>query len=112
MSSTRTARRIGSRCRASSGWKTTQRTRGEKFPPATPKTSTPPARITTTQSSTKPGRHRAGFGLTWTRTDVSDAPQNPRIPEEILSFYDSGDEAGRLGRGIGPLEFARVRELI
>ena len=34
------------------------------------------------------------------------------IPEEILEYYSSGREAGRLGKGIGPLEQARTRELI
>ncbi|MCY3896213.1 MAG: methyltransferase domain-containing protein [Chloroflexi bacterium] len=31
---------------------------------------------------------------------------------EILSYYEETDEAGRLVRGAGPLEFARMRELI
>ncbi len=31
---------------------------------------------------------------------------------EILSYYEGIDEAGRLVRGAGPLEFARMRELI
>ena len=31
---------------------------------------------------------------------------------EILSYYEGIDEAGRLGRGTGPLEFARMQELI
>jgi len=35
-----------------------------------------------------------------------------RIPEEIEAFYNSGDEAGRLSRGIAPLEEARTRELM
>jgi ubiquinone/menaquinone biosynthesis C-methylase UbiE len=34
------------------------------------------------------------------------------IREEVLAFYTNGDEAGRLERGIGPLESARSRELI
>lgn len=34
------------------------------------------------------------------------------IPEEIINFYSQGKEAGRLGRGIGPLEFTRTKELI
>jgi ubiquinone/menaquinone biosynthesis C-methylase UbiE len=34
------------------------------------------------------------------------------IPAEILAHYGQGTEAGRLSRGIGPLEEARSRELI
>ena len=36
----------------------------------------------------------------------------PRSGREILSYYEGIDEAGRLGRGAGLLEFARMRELI
>jgi len=34
------------------------------------------------------------------------------LPEEILDFYRSGREAGRLSSGIGPLELVRTQELI
>ena len=35
-----------------------------------------------------------------------------RIDDEILSFYDGFDEEGRLTRGQGTLEFARMQELL
>ena len=31
---------------------------------------------------------------------------------DILSYYESYDEQGRLGRGVGALEFARMQDLI
>ena len=34
------------------------------------------------------------------------------LPEEILDYYRSGREAGRLSNGIGPLELVRTQELI
>jgi len=34
------------------------------------------------------------------------------LADEILAFYNETDEAGRLVRGFGPLEFARSQELI
>ena len=38
--------------------------------------------------------------------------QVPRSGQQILSYYEGIDEAGRLGRGGGLLEFARMQELI
>ena len=38
--------------------------------------------------------------------------QVPETGSEMLSYYEGIDEAGRLVRGAGPLEFARMRELI
>lgn len=38
--------------------------------------------------------------------------QLPETGLEVLSYYEGIDEAGRLVRGAGPLEFARMRELI
>lgn len=38
--------------------------------------------------------------------------QVPGAGREILSYYEGIDEAGRLGRGAGLLEFARMQELI
>ena len=35
-----------------------------------------------------------------------------RLPPEIIDYYASGRELDRLTRGIGPLEFARTKELI
>lgn len=34
------------------------------------------------------------------------------LPEEAIHYYDEGREAGRLFKGIGPLELARTQELI
>jgi len=34
------------------------------------------------------------------------------FPPEILEFYDHGQEASRLARGIGPLEYVRTQEII
>ena len=34
------------------------------------------------------------------------------LPEEILDYYRSGQEAGRLSSGIGPLELVRTQELV
>ncbi len=34
------------------------------------------------------------------------------LREEILAYYNKGQEAGRLFRGIGPLELARMQELL
>jgi ubiquinone/menaquinone biosynthesis C-methylase UbiE len=34
------------------------------------------------------------------------------LPKEILGYYNRGKEAGRLFKGIGPLELARTQELI
>jgi len=31
---------------------------------------------------------------------------------EIMAYYDRGEEAGRLFRGIGPLERARCQQII
>ena len=39
-------------------------------------------------------------------------PQRSSAGREVLSYYEGTDEAGRLGRGTGPLEFARMQELI
>jgi ubiquinone/menaquinone biosynthesis C-methylase UbiE len=36
----------------------------------------------------------------------------PRLAPEILDHYRAFDEAGRLGAGSGPLEFARTREIV
>ncbi len=36
----------------------------------------------------------------------------PSAGREILSYYEGIDEEGRLVRGAGPLEFARMQELI
>jgi ubiquinone/menaquinone biosynthesis C-methylase UbiE len=36
----------------------------------------------------------------------------PRLAPEILDHYREFDEAGRLERGSGPLEFARTREIV
>ena len=36
----------------------------------------------------------------------------PSAGREILSYYEGIDEAERLGRGAGLLEFARMQELI
>ena len=38
--------------------------------------------------------------------------QNLSDGREILSYYEGIDEAGRLVRGAGPLEFARMQELL
>jgi SAM-dependent methyltransferase len=38
-------------------------------------------------------------------TDIS-------VPGEILDYYEEGNEAERLARGIGPLELARTQELV
>ena len=35
-----------------------------------------------------------------------------RLAPEILNHYREADEAGRLGRGSGPLEFARTRDIV
>jgi hypothetical protein len=34
------------------------------------------------------------------------------IPEGILDYYSTGREAGRLAKGIGPLELVRTQELL
>jgi ubiquinone/menaquinone biosynthesis C-methylase UbiE len=34
------------------------------------------------------------------------------LPEDIMAYYREGKEAGRLFKGIGPLELARTKELI
>ena len=34
------------------------------------------------------------------------------VERDILSYYERYDEQGRLGRGFGALEFARMRDLI
>lgn len=40
------------------------------------------------------------------------APGSEILPQEAVSYYESGREAGRLFEGIGPLELARTQELI
>jgi SAM-dependent methyltransferase len=41
------------------------------------------------------------------------SPQaQPPVPEEMLAYYERGDEAGRLFEGLGLLESARVKELV
>ena len=39
---------------------------------------------------------------------MSESPIN----RDVLSYYESYDEQGRLGRGPGVLEFARMQDLI
>lgn len=40
------------------------------------------------------------------------APTGSPLPRELLAYYAQGTEAGRLDRGIGPLERARTQELV
>jgi ubiquinone/menaquinone biosynthesis C-methylase UbiE len=44
---------------------------------------------------------------------MTNSPESPSLlAEEILSYYNTGREAERLFKGIGPLELARTQELI
>ena len=37
---------------------------------------------------------------------------SPSVGSEILSYYEDRDEANRLAKGAGLLEFARIQEII
>jgi 2-polyprenyl-3-methyl-5-hydroxy-6-metoxy-1,4-benzoquinol methylase len=43
-------------------------------------------------------------------TDLNEA--HDPLPAEIIDHYNKGQEAERLSTGIGPLELARIKELI
>ena len=45
------------------------------------------------------------MGLDWTELESP-------LDRDVLSYYESYDEQGRLGRGAGALEFARMQDLI
>lgn len=38
--------------------------------------------------------------------------QRPKVPDEVVAYYNQGEEEGRLQHDSGPLEFARTTEII